>query len=572
MTTLATTRSNDQPSAQTNKVRHYRQILLWPLQLVPLREELQIHRHWEYLAATPDNPWHEVVDEFGDPGAFQERHYAEFVNFLPYVQRVLYGEGRGAQGACGSLIRVYRRDDVKGVRITLDRDSAPVELGIAHVDLYFFFDMDVVIPVVEVFANDLDLATAQNVLFRFGRAYPAYWEPDGRGGHCSWRVEWLGAQGETLAQSDFERREKFLKFVCEHRTPAIAEHWEWLLRPMVQHHSGERGPVRYRQLEYHRMPTMAYVAVDDVEALTRADWVRLGLLAPPGDPNLLPYSDRHLIDFEPRHCFDRYFQPDCGERWLNTRLMCSGHSFVMVGCAGEERYVNVTSGLQSEFRHQYFLVFLMSHFQKAALLMLSDRLVVALNRLDIQNVETIRVFKRSIRQTLEIFLRFTHRYWFHEISNQVQVRDLYKMLSGHLGTDTLYVEVRDEVKDMSSYLEGDTIRRQANTVVRLTVVTVFGLIGTVVTGLFGMNLFDLPGMPLPVQVVLFGVMGVLVAGLLFYTLAKSKALADFLDAVSDERLSLRDKCGALFAVWKKPHRRSATSSEAAGGERLSAAD
>jgi hypothetical protein len=371
MTTLTTPRSTDEPSVQTNKVRHYRQILLWPLQLVPLREDLQIHRHWEYLAAAPDNPWHEVVDEFGDPAAFQERHYAEFVNFLPYVQRVLYGEGRAAQGACGSLIRVYRRDDVKGVRITLDRDSAPVELGIAHVDMYFFFDMDVVIPVVEVFASDLDLATAQNVLFRFGRAYPAYWEPDGRGGHCSWRVEWLGAQGQTLAQSDFERREKFLKFVCEHRTPAIAEHWEWLLRPMVQHHSGERGPVRYRQLEYHRMPTMAYVAVDDVEALTRADWVRLGLLAPAGDPGLLPYSDRHLVDFEPRYCFDRYFQPDCGERWLNTRLMCSGHSFVMVGSAAEERFVNATSGLQSEFRHQYFLVFLISHFQKAALLMLS---------------------------------------------------------------------------------------------------------------------------------------------------------------------------------------------------------
>jgi CorA-like Mg2+ transporter protein len=555
MTMLATPRSAE-PSVHTNKVRHYRQILLWPLQLMPLRDDLQIHRHWEYLAQTPDNPWHEVVDEFGDPAAFQERHYAEFVNFLPYVQRVLYGEGN-AQGACGSLIRVYRRDDVKGVRVILDRDSAPVELGIAHVDLYFFFDMDVVIPVVEVFGHDLDLATAQNVLFRFGRAYPAYWEADGRGGHCSWRVEWVGADGQTLAQSDFERREKFLEFVCEHRTPAIAAHWEWLLRPMVQHHSGERGLVRYRQLEYHRMPTMAYLAVDDVEALTRADWVRLGLLAPPGDPNLLPYSDRHLIDFEPRHCFDRYFQPDCGERWLNTRLMCSGHSFVMVGSAAQERFIDVTSGLQSEFRHQYFLVFLISHFQKAALLMLSDRLVVALNRLDIQNVETIRVFKRSIRQTLEIFLRFTHRYWFHEISNQVQVRDLYRMLSGHLGSDTLYVEVRDEVKDMSNYLEGDTIRRQANTVVRLTVVTVFGLIGTVVTGVFGMNLFDLPGIPLPLQLVSFAAIGLLVTGLLFYTLSKSKALADFLDSVSDERLSLRDKCSALLDVWRTPRRRSA---------------
>lgn len=554
MSTLETRQAADRPPAQANEVRHFRQILLWPLQLMPLREDVQIHRYWEHLAAEPDHPWHEVVDEFGDPAAFQERHYAEFVNFLPYVQRVFYGEGKGAHGASESLIRVYRRDDVKGVRITLDRDSAPVELRIAHVDLYFFFDMDVVIPVVEVCGGDLDLRTVQSILFRFGRAYPAYWEADGRGGHCSWRVEWLDESGQALAQSDFERREKFLEFVCEHRTPAIAAHWEWLLRPMVQYHSGERGAVRYRQLEYHRLPTMAYLAVDDVEALTRADWVRLGLLAPPGDPGLLPYSDRHLVDFEPRYCFDRYFQPDCGDRWLNTRLMCSGHSFVMVGSAAEGRFVDVTGGLQSEFRHQYFLVFLISHFQKAALLMLSDRLVVALNRLDIHNVETIKVFKRSIRQTLEIFLRFTHRYWFHEISNQVQVRDLYRMLLGHLGTDDLYVEVRDEVKDMSSYLESDTLRRQANTVVRLTVVTVFGLIGTVLTGVFGMNLFDFPGVPTPVQVVIFVLVGVFVAALLFYTLAKSKPLADFLDAVSDERLSFRDKCGVLLNVWRKPKR------------------
>ena len=215
------------------------------------------------------------------------------------------------------------------------------------------------------------------------------------------------------------------------------------------------------------------------------------------------------------------------------------------------RFTDVEGGLQGQFRHQYFLVFLISHFQKAALLMLSDRLIVALSRLDIQDVETVKVFKRNIRQALEIFLRFTHRYWFHEISNQVQVRDLYQMLSGHLGTDTLYAEVRDEVKDMSSYLESDTLRRQANTVVRLTVVTVFGLIGTVVDRRLRDEPVRLPG----------GVAADAdpaardhqrrVIALLFYTLAKSKALADFLDSVSDERLPVRSKWAALRDVWKR---------------------
>jgi uncharacterized protein YacL len=113
-----------------------------------------------------------------------------------------------------------------------------------------------------------------------------------------------------------------------------------------------------------------------------------------------------------------------------------------------------------------------------------------------------------------------------------------------------FTEVRDEVKDMSAYLESDTLRRQANTVVRLTVVTVFGLIGTVLTGIFGMNLFDFPGIPLPVQIMLFVMMGVLVTTLLFYTLAKSKALADFLDAVSDTAVPTRAKFKAFVEVWR----------------------
>ena len=46
------------------------------------------------------------------------------------------------------------------------------------------------------------------------------------------------------------------------------------------------------------------------------------------------------------------------------------------------------------------------------------------------------------------------------------------MTRAYLGTDSLYVEIRNEIEDMSDYLETDTLRRQANTVVRLTVVTV----------------------------------------------------------------------------------------------------
>ena len=68
-------------------VRHFRQIQVWPVYLMPLDEGLDIQDYWAKIAeADPENPWSEVQDEFtGDPEDFQERHYNEFVAFLPPV-------------------------------------------------------------------------------------------------------------------------------------------------------------------------------------------------------------------------------------------------------------------------------------------------------------------------------------------------------------------------------------------------------------------------------------------------------------------------------------------------------
>ena len=181
--------------------------------------------------------------------------------------------------------------------------------------------------------------------------------------------------------------------------------------------------------------------------------------------------------------------------------------------------------------------------------MLSDRMVDALNKLNIHDAESVKRFKRSIRQLLEIFLRFTHRYWFHEVSDQPQARELYRMTANYLGTDRLYTEIRDEIEDMSEYLEGDTFRRQANTVVRLTVVTTFGLIGTVATGFLGMNLIALAEAPFLDKLGYFFLVLVPTVVVTFYTIVKSKRLSDFLEALSDERLPATAKFKSLLDVW-----------------------
>lgn len=535
-------------------IRHFRQIVLWPLQLMPLKTGVQVQRHWESLEGLGhDNRWREVRDEFDvEPRDFRERHYKEFITFLPYVQRFLHGAtvGQETPSRHGEpSVRVFRREDVFSVRIVYDGDAVET-FKIEHVDLYFFLDADVAVLAVELSADNLSLARVQDTLFRFGRAYPAWWSAASEGGNCPKRVEWLDAAGTVLASSDYDNKAAYLAHVAKYRTPYLAAHWRFLLQPLALEYPGQTALLRYRQLEYYRMPTMAYLALDDPSELTRADFVRLALITRPGPRDRLPYSEHSLATFEDDFCDDRFWGRE-GENFSgDARLICTGATLAAVGRHGDTFFDGRETGMFGQFRHQYFLLFLIAHFHRAALLSMSDELAVAMNRLEVDDTESVRKFKRTIRQSMEIFLRFTHRYWFHEVSNHELARTMFSRLSRHLRTDELYQEVRTEVADMNSYLDTDSVRRQANTILRLTVVTVGGLIGTVATGFLGMNLIAEAGEPLAYRLLLFlGVLAV-TSVVTLYSVVKSKVLADFLDALSDERMGWRDKLRTLERLRK----------------------
>ncbi len=180
--------------------------------------------------------------------------------------------------------------------------------------------------------------------------------------------------------------------------------------------------------------------------------------------------------------------------------------------------------------------------------------------MDIRRPDSVREFRRDIKQVTEIFLRFTHRYWFHEVSDQAQARDLFTMMGTHLGTDELYKRTRLRILDMNDYLEKDQLRRQTDAVVRLTVVTTLGLVGTVTTGFLGMNLIAAADNTLTVKLIYFTLVLIPATALTVYMVVKSKRLAEFLEALSNERLTSREKLDALSAIWKKERRRSARSS------------
>ncbi len=540
-------------------VRLFHASLVWPLQLTPLTRDISEGRHWEvFEALTKDSAWQLIDDEFTeDPAQFKERHYREFVSFLPYVQRFLYGEGRSRNSSRddppgNSPMHVFRRKDIAKLRLTLRRDQAPIELHIVHLDLYFFHDLDLIQLNLEIRGNDLPLDTVREILFRFGRAYPSGWEETGEGLHNAYLAEWLDVDGRVIAQSDTRKREKYLGYVCTHRSPCISEHWASLLRPLVLAHSDEPGDLRYRLIEYQRMPVMSYLAVDNPRQLSREQWVRLGLATTLHPDEALPINEPMVVEFEQRFCQDRFWTDSAAGP--NTRFMCTGNAFTVIGDAAAPFFVDSERGVLAQFRHQYFLVFLIAHLHRAALLVFSETLVDAVNDLDIRNDASVRRFKRRIRSNFETFLRFTHRYWFHELSERPHVQAMYRLCANHLRNDALYDDVRDEIREMSHYLDSDSQRRQSNTVVRLTVITILGLIATVTTGYFGMNIIAF-GSGTVLERSLHGLIasGTFIA-LVLFAVARSKRLSDFLEALSDERVTLGGKFRALWGVVGRQQR------------------
>ncbi len=119
------------------------------------------------------------------------------------------------------------------------------------------------------------------------------------------------------------------------------------------------------------------------------------------------------------------------------------------------------------------------------------------------------------------------------------------------GNDELYAEVRAEVHDINNYLDSRRTKKLADIGVRLGVVATFGFIGVFITGFFGMNLFPFGEGPLGMRILNLILALVIATALTAYTISISRRLADFLDALSSERVPWRGKLAAFAAVWKK---------------------
>jgi hypothetical protein len=182
-------------------------------------------------------------------------------------------------------MRVFRRHDIGAVRLVAHPGTAPVVLSIAHVDLYFFFDIDVTLLNVEVYADDLSLDVAQDILHRFGRAYP----PAGNRMARAF-IRCIRSSGSPRRQRAREIRfwrPRQIPDLRRHRYRASRAHWAYV-NCSAQDQTGSPGTIR---LSTDRVLPHAGDGVSrhgHTRALTRNDFVRLGLVTGAGE-DALPY-------------------------------------------------------------------------------------------------------------------------------------------------------------------------------------------------------------------------------------------------------------------------------------------
>jgi hypothetical protein len=518
------------------QVRLFNEILIWPLAITGAdtaasTTDFMDSFHGQLLGQLPDgtrSPWQRVTDlrqhivdsvDDENPDAGSIHAYEEAVYFHPFVQKFLFADQSNPNVPRIASLRLYRRDDVKHVRMSLpekagDPRMPPYWLKVDRINLYVF-EAGILVLVVEVSSSDglavrvdasngqreaqpMTLADAQIVLNRLRRAYPAFWpgDPGNPPGECFSTVEWLIEKtdktgGALTSPGPVENEDKqHIGRYRETSRPPVFGHWRALLAPLCfeAYVENDKSTCSLRHIVDDLIPTMILLGVDDPRTIARSDWVRLCFADGPG--KTAPYAENALTSFEADHCYDRFWQADGrnGLGWCNTRYLCSGYNFVAVGQAGDpanDKKGFFRNTVARHFRRHYFQLGLLNHFQKAALLTLSDAVSDAIAKYSGRDQRA--ELRDRIAALQERALNFTHCYWFTDLTNHVQGRELFAWWQSHLGTTTVFDQATREIAESNQFLNAWEQKQQSREALRLNYLAAAGLVLGLTTGALGMN-------------------------------------------------------------------------------------
>ena len=472
-------------------VSAFRQILWLPLRRTSKLSSIDQPgadgtQRWVRFAGDPLR----AADHPSTPGQPQDL-YAHYLYFHPFIRRFLFDPRQADQRPPLILWQLRDPQQFACLDVVLPEGQDAKNGGVYALRfrvercLLYEFSLGLVLLELELVWQEsrhpsdgtaprppLSLAEVMDTLDFMRRTHPGYfpWAPvdgpphrrlDLAGGRFPLAVRWaeqkqsmaapeLNSGDDGAGQLDLlcdlcKRRtallDQVLKPLGAQRNTPLGDPWASLLGPVGEH---------CEQIEDERMPYMAYVVVDDPARISRGDWVRLASADYRGASGNLPYGQAMLRTFEQSHCYDRFFDPKAG---LTTRYLNTGYAFAMVGADAPP----FTGDLLVHFRRHYASIGLLAQFNKAALLLFSNRLSEAIEERNQGDGSKYRSLVRIIQGEL---LEFTHRYWFDGVSNQLQAGELQAMWFKHLRLHELYAAVMAEARAAHDYVIAEEQRLQ----------------------------------------------------------------------------------------------------------------
>ena len=484
----------------------------------------------EHQLGAGSSRWRNVNSEYPPlDGNEADPAYSEFCYFHPFVRHFLYSNRDDIRERADNLsitdeiirdthnrnLRILERTDLQGAQLAIEYQMQPDQNEwAAGADQYLRSCFDITMCWLYLFdtqaamlelklchkatttrvelddwqSRDLNLRMVLRLQDIVRRAYAPYWDSNQIAGHCPRKMELIKPGGATIT-SEFDNGLKTgsrasTRHVFEHREPITEKVFQELLnpiRPVKTCSAVNDSPLQFEHIGDERIPTFSYVAVDDPRRISTGDWIRLANLDDEGDSWSYPYSPEFLGSNPlAGFAYDRFWHPTGSppgqDRFHRTRWLCSGYGLVGVGQhdpQGSEFFSNAHDGALAHFRHHYFALGMIAHFQRASLLQFKHALAEAAGNLhenDCDTRERRRRFRDATDRLIEEFLRFRTQYWFSEVSNQVQGRELFDMFGQHLRLQPLFDEVSADLENAETLLRSWDEEEQTQAAQQLSVV------------------------------------------------------------------------------------------------------
>jgi VIT1/CCC1 family predicted Fe2+/Mn2+ transporter len=118
-----------------------------------------------------------------------------------------------------------------------------------------------------------------------------------------------------------------------------------------------------------------------------------------------------------------------------------------------------------------------AHFHRASLLALREELSKSMNKDGL-------AFHNAVINIQKNCTRFRTRYWYHEVSTQLQGQELFRWWSNKLGNQELFDKVTSDVEALASLVRTEIAERESENVKSLTFYGLLvGFIGVLVGAL-----------------------------------------------------------------------------------------